>query len=119
MRDPAAGRGRRQVQPQCCVWQPCTGALCLVEQALLPSGPTVVVGAPACAAALPEGARITPHCSLQKGEFHRLADAKIFLSDCLACDSCVTAEEGVQLSQQNAADFLRVVNLNKVWCLGM
>ncbi|XP_040845830.1 nuclear prelamin A recognition factor isoform X1 [Ochotona curzoniae] len=49
----------------------------------------------------------------EKGEFHRLADAKIFLSDCLACDSCVTAEEGVQLSQQNAADFLRVVNLNK------
>ncbi|ELK38347.1 Nuclear prelamin A recognition factor [Myotis davidii] len=50
---------------------------------------------------------------LQKGEFHKLADAKIFLSDCLACDSCVTAEEGVQVSQQNAKDFFRVLNLNK------
>lgn len=50
----------------------------------------------------------------QKGEFHKLADAKIFLSDCLACDSCVTAEEGVQVSQQNAKDFFRVLNLNKV-----
>ncbi|XP_054312246.1 nuclear prelamin A recognition factor isoform X4 [Pongo pygmaeus] len=49
----------------------------------------------------------------EKGEFHKLADAKIFLSDCLACDSCVTAEEGVQLSQQNAKDFFRVLNLNK------
>ncbi|EHB09368.1 Nuclear prelamin A recognition factor [Heterocephalus glaber] len=51
--------------------------------------------------------------SVQKGEFHKLADAKIFLSDCLACDSCVTAEEGAQLSQQNAKDFFRVLNLNK------
>ncbi|NP_114174.1 nuclear prelamin A recognition factor isoform b [Homo sapiens] len=49
----------------------------------------------------------------EKGEFHKLADAKIFLSDCLACDSCMTAEEGVQLSQQNAKDFFRVLNLNK------
>ncbi|XP_021096787.1 nuclear prelamin A recognition factor isoform X2 [Heterocephalus glaber] len=49
----------------------------------------------------------------EKGEFHKLADAKIFLSDCLACDSCVTAEEGAQLSQQNAKDFFRVLNLNK------
>lgn len=45
-----------------------------------------------------------------------MADAKIFLSDCLACDSCVTVEEGVQLSQQSAKDFLHVLNLNKVWC---
>ena len=43
-----------------------------------------------------------------------MADAKIFLSDCLACDSCVSAEEGVQVAQQNAKDFLRVLNLNKV-----
>lgn len=50
----------------------------------------------------------------QKGEFHKLAEAKVFLSDCLACDSCVTAEEGVQVSQQNAKDFFRVLNLNKV-----
>uniref|UniRef100_K9IK42 Nuclear prelamin A recognition factor n=1 Tax=Desmodus rotundus TaxID=9430 RepID=K9IK42_DESRO len=49
----------------------------------------------------------------EKGEFHKLADAKILLSDCLACDSCVTAEEGVQVSQQNARDFFRVLNLNK------
>ncbi|XP_012511910.1 PREDICTED: nuclear prelamin A recognition factor [Propithecus coquereli] len=49
----------------------------------------------------------------EKGEFHKLADAKIFLSDCLACDSCLTTEEGVQLSQQNAKDFFRVLNLNK------
>ncbi|XP_022379155.1 nuclear prelamin A recognition factor isoform X2 [Enhydra lutris kenyoni] len=49
----------------------------------------------------------------EKGEFRKLADAKIFLSDCLACDSCVTAEEGVQVSQQNAKDFFRVLNLNK------
>lgn len=45
-----------------------------------------------------------------------MADAKIFLSDCLACDSCVTVEEGVQLSQQSAKDFFHVLNLNKVWC---
>lgn len=49
----------------------------------------------------------------EKGEFHKLADAKIFLSDCLACDSCVTAEEGLQVSQQNVKDFFRVLNLNK------
>lgn len=49
----------------------------------------------------------------EKGEFHKLADAKIFLSDCLACDSCVTEEEGVQVSQQNAKDFFHVLNLNK------
>ncbi|XP_036919662.1 nuclear prelamin A recognition factor [Sturnira hondurensis] len=49
----------------------------------------------------------------EKGEFHKLADAKIFLSDCLACDSCVTTEEGVQVSQQNAREFFRVLNLNK------
>lgn len=54
-----------------------------------------------------------------------MADAKIFLSDCLACDSCVTAEEGLQVSQQNAKDFFRVLNLNKVgllgtcWCCGL
>ncbi|XP_017535807.3 nuclear prelamin A recognition factor [Manis javanica] len=49
----------------------------------------------------------------EKGEFHKLADAKIFLSDCLACDSCVTADEGVRVSQQNAKDFFRILNLNK------
>uniref|UniRef100_A0A8D1RVR5 Nuclear prelamin A recognition factor n=1 Tax=Sus scrofa TaxID=9823 RepID=A0A8D1RVR5_PIG len=54
-----------------------------------------------------------PESGEEKGEFHKLADAKIFLSDCLACDSCVSAEEGVQVAQQNAKDFLRVLNLNK------
>ncbi|XP_037349660.1 nuclear prelamin A recognition factor isoform X2 [Talpa occidentalis] len=49
----------------------------------------------------------------EKGEFHRLADVKVFLSDCLACDSCVTAEEGARVSQQNAEDFFRVLSLNK------
>ena len=58
---------------------------------------------------------ITSSFLSQKGEFHKLADAKIFLSDCLACDSCVSAEEGIQVSQQNAKDFFRVLNLNKVW----
>ncbi|XP_012590189.1 PREDICTED: nuclear prelamin A recognition factor [Condylura cristata] len=49
----------------------------------------------------------------QKSEFHKLADAKVFLSDCLACDSCVTAEEGARLAQQNAEDFSRVLSLNQ------
>nr|KAF6369262.1 hypothetical protein mMyoMyo1_010640 [Myotis myotis] len=49
----------------------------------------------------------------EKGEFHKLADAKIFLRDCLACDSCVTAEEGVQVSPQNTKVFFCVLNLNK------
>uniref|UniRef100_G1Q4F2 Iron hydrogenase large subunit C-terminal domain-containing protein n=1 Tax=Myotis lucifugus TaxID=59463 RepID=G1Q4F2_MYOLU len=44
----------------------------------------------------------------EKGEFHKLANAKIFLSD-----SCVTADEGVQVSQQNVKDFFRVLNLYK------
>ncbi|EPQ09374.1 Nuclear prelamin A recognition factor [Myotis brandtii] len=48
----------------------------------------------------------------EKREFHKLAEANIFLSDCLACDSGVTAEEGVQVSQQNTKDFFRVLNLN-------
>ncbi|XP_006869541.1 PREDICTED: nuclear prelamin A recognition factor [Chrysochloris asiatica] len=49
----------------------------------------------------------------EKGEFHKLADAKIFLSACLACDRCITAEEGVRVSQQNAKDLFHVLNLNK------
>nr|XP_020023739.1 nuclear prelamin A recognition factor-like isoform X4 [Castor canadensis] len=49
----------------------------------------------------------------EKGEFHKLADAKIFLSDCLACDSCVTSDEGAQLSQRSTKVFFRVLNLNK------
>ncbi|XP_026523350.1 nuclear prelamin A recognition factor [Notechis scutatus] len=49
----------------------------------------------------------------EKSEFHKLANAKIFLSDCLACDSCITAEEAVKVYQQNPNEFFRVLNLNK------
>ncbi|XP_072497012.1 nuclear prelamin A recognition factor isoform X2 [Notamacropus eugenii] len=49
----------------------------------------------------------------EKSEFHKLADAKIFLSDCLAYDSCVTAEEGIKVFQQNQKEFFRILNLNK------
>ncbi|CAI9587917.1 unnamed protein product [Staurois parvus] len=36
----------------------------------------------------------------EKSEFHRLADARIFLSDCLACGNCVTSEEGARIFAQ-------------------
>ncbi|XP_044529104.1 nuclear prelamin A recognition factor [Gracilinanus agilis] len=49
----------------------------------------------------------------EKSEFHKLADAKIFLSDCLASDTCVTAEEGIRVFQQNQKEFFRILNLNK------
>lgn len=49
----------------------------------------------------------------EKNEFHKLAGAKIFLSDCLACDNCVTSEEGVRIFQQNQKEFFRILNLNK------
>ncbi|KAM6471768.1 nuclear prelamin A recognition factor isoform 1-T3 [Liasis olivaceus] len=49
----------------------------------------------------------------EKSEFHKLANAKIFLSDCLACDSCITAEEAVRVFQQNQNELFRVLNLNK------
>ncbi|XP_051851603.1 nuclear prelamin A recognition factor isoform X2 [Antechinus flavipes] len=49
----------------------------------------------------------------EKNEFHKLADAKIFLSDCLASDSCVTVEEGIKVFQQNQKEFFRILNLNK------
>nr|XP_033817071.1 nuclear prelamin A recognition factor [Geotrypetes seraphini] len=49
----------------------------------------------------------------EKNEFHKLASAKIFLSDCLACDNCVTAEESTRISQQNQEELFRVLNLNK------
>nr|XP_014348419.1 PREDICTED: nuclear prelamin A recognition factor [Latimeria chalumnae] len=48
-----------------------------------------------------------------KSEFHRLADAKIFLSDCLACDNCVTAEESLRVAQQNQKELFEVLSLNK------
>ncbi|XP_074121118.1 nuclear prelamin A recognition factor isoform X3 [Sminthopsis crassicaudata] len=49
----------------------------------------------------------------EKSEFHKLADAKIFFSDCLASDSCVTMEEGIKVFQQNQKEFFRILNLNK------
>ncbi|XP_029456214.1 nuclear prelamin A recognition factor isoform X2 [Rhinatrema bivittatum] len=53
------------------------------------------------------------NCTKKKSEFHKLASAKIFLSDCLACDNCVTPEESTRISQQNQEELLRVLNLNK------
>lgn len=50
----------------------------------------------------------------QKNEFDTLANAKILLSDCLACDSCMTLEEGARVFQQNQKEFFRILNLNKV-----
>ncbi|XP_067164756.1 nuclear prelamin A recognition factor [Apteryx mantelli] len=49
----------------------------------------------------------------EKNEFHTLATAKILLSDCLACDSCMTSEEGVRVFQQNQKELFRILNLNK------
>lgn len=50
----------------------------------------------------------------QKNEFFTLANAKILLSDCLACDNCMTSEEGARVFQQNQKEFFRILNLNKV-----
>lgn len=52
--------------------------------------------------------------SSQKNEFHTLANAKILLSDCLACDNCMTSEEGARVFQQNQKELFRILNLNKV-----
>lgn len=49
----------------------------------------------------------------EKNEFHKLASAKIFLSDCLACDNCVTSEESTRIFQQNREALFRVLNRNK------
>ncbi|KAI1232306.1 hypothetical protein IHE44_0006759 [Lamprotornis superbus] len=51
--------------------------------------------------------------SEEKNEFDTLANAKILLSDCLACDSCMTLEEGARVFQQNQKEFFRILNLNK------
>ncbi|KAJ7397116.1 Nuclear prelamin A recognition factor [Pitangus sulphuratus] len=53
------------------------------------------------------------NCTKKKNEFDTLANAKILLSDCLACDSCMTSEEGARVFQQNQKEFFRVLNLNK------
>lgn len=50
----------------------------------------------------------------QKNEFYALANAKILLSDCLACDNCMTSEEGARVFQQNQKELFRILNLNKV-----
>ncbi|XP_060620537.2 nuclear prelamin A recognition factor [Anolis sagrei] len=49
----------------------------------------------------------------EPSEFHKLANAKIFLSDCLACDNCVTSDEAARVFQQNQKEFFHVLNLNK------
>lgn len=49
----------------------------------------------------------------EKSEFHRLAEARIFLSDCLACDNCVTSEEGARIFAQNQKELFNVLSLNK------
>ncbi|XP_053308865.1 nuclear prelamin A recognition factor [Spea bombifrons] len=49
----------------------------------------------------------------EKSEFHRLAETRIFLSDCLACGNCVTSEEGAQIFAQNQKELFRILNLNK------
>ncbi|XP_050837206.1 nuclear prelamin A recognition factor isoform X3 [Serinus canaria] len=51
--------------------------------------------------------------SEEKNDLDTLANAKILLSDCLACDSCMTLEEGARVFQQNQKEFFRVLNLNK------
>ncbi|NXU28235.1 NARF factor, partial [Thalassarche chlororhynchos] len=35
------------------------------------------------------------------------------LSDCLACDNCMTSEEGARVFQQNQKELFRILNLNK------
>lgn len=49
----------------------------------------------------------------ETSEFHKLANAKIFLSDCLSCDNCITSEEAVRVFQQNQKELFRVLDLNK------
>ncbi|CAH2292124.1 nuclear prelamin A recognition factor [Pelobates cultripes] len=49
----------------------------------------------------------------EENEFHRLTEARIFLSDCMACGNCVTSEEGAQIFAQNQKAFFKVLNLNK------
>ncbi|XP_043940947.1 nuclear prelamin A recognition factor [Protopterus annectens] len=49
----------------------------------------------------------------ERSEFHKLASAKIFLSDCLACDKCLTSEESVRIFQQSQGALFKVLSLNK------
>ncbi|GCC36703.1 hypothetical protein chiPu_0015201 [Chiloscyllium punctatum] len=49
----------------------------------------------------------------EESEFHKLANAKIFLSDCLACDNCVTSAESLQIARQCQEEFLSVLSLNQ------
>ncbi|XP_072098747.1 nuclear prelamin A recognition factor [Mobula birostris] len=48
----------------------------------------------------------------EESEFHKLANAKIFLTDCLACENCVTPTEGSRIAQQYQ-EFLTVLDLNQ------
>ncbi|XP_071968699.1 nuclear prelamin A recognition factor [Engystomops pustulosus] len=56
---------------------------------------------------------LPPEDGDEKSEFHRLADARIFLSDCLACGNCVTSEEGTKIFAQNQKELFKVLSLNK------
>uniref|UniRef100_UPI00398F61A8 nuclear prelamin A recognition factor isoform X1 n=1 Tax=Pristiophorus japonicus TaxID=55135 RepID=UPI00398F61A8 len=49
----------------------------------------------------------------EESEFHKLANAKIFLSDCLACDNCVTPTESLRIAQQCQEEFFTVLRLNQ------
>ncbi|MBN3283219.1 NARF factor, partial [Polyodon spathula] len=49
----------------------------------------------------------------ETSEFHKLAGKRVYLSDCLACERCVSEEESRRISQQNQKELFRIVNLNK------
>ncbi|KAG2460935.1 NARF factor, partial [Polypterus senegalus] len=49
----------------------------------------------------------------EKSEFHKLASERVFLSDCLACDKCVTDEESQHIYQQNERELFNILSLNK------
>ncbi|XP_066560980.1 nuclear prelamin A recognition factor isoform X2 [Amia ocellicauda] len=46
-------------------------------------------------------------------EFHKLVGERVYLSDCLACDRCVTEEESQRISQQNLQQLSQILSLNK------
>ncbi|MGH0142528.1 UNVERIFIED_CONTAM: hypothetical protein FKN15_055417 [Acipenser sinensis] len=49
----------------------------------------------------------------ETSEFHKLAGKRVYLSDCLACDRCVSEEESQRISQQNQKELFGILNLNK------
>lgn len=48
----------------------------------------------------------------EESEFHKLANAKIFLSDCLACENCLTSMESQRIAGQ-CQEFLTALDLNQ------